>query len=122
MTAVAVLCRIFTGQKKSDEIIKKGERILMEMMPVWPEDHVRTVNMYYWYYATYAMFQLGGANWRKWNKEMQKALLPHQRQGGEEDGSWDPVGEWGYPGGRVYSTAINVLTLEIYYRYERAQR
>jgi hypothetical protein len=28
------------------------------------------------------------------------------------DGSWDPIGRWGYEGGRVYATAINVLTLK----------
>ena len=38
-----------------------------------------------------------------------------------EDGSWDPaVDKWGSIGGRVYATAINVLTLEVYYRYPRA--
>ena len=44
-----------------------------------------------------------------------------QRMGGCEDGSWNPVGEWCLAGGRVYATAINALTLEIYYRYKRAQ-
>lgn len=122
MTAVAVLCRIFTGQKKSEEVIKKGERELLDSLPYWPKEDTRSVNMYYWYYATYAMFQLGGRSWREWNKMMQMTLLPTQRQGGDEDGSWDAVGEWGIAGGRVYSTAINVLTLEIYYRYERAQK
>ena len=35
-----------------------------------------------------------------------------------DDGSWDPaVDKWGSIGGRVYATAINVLTLEVYYRY-----
>ena len=28
------------------------------------------------------------------------------------------VDRWGFAGGRVYATAINVLTLEVYYRYE----
>jgi hypothetical protein len=51
---------------------------------------------------------------------MKDALLPNQRKGACEDGSWDPVGEWCRGGGRVYATAINVLTLEIYYRYKRA--
>ena len=37
-------------------------------------------------------------------------------------GSWDPIGAWGGPGGRVYATAINVLSLEIYYRYARVFR
>ncbi len=38
-------------------------------------------------------------------------------------GSWDPTGRWSPQGGRVYSTALAVLTLEVYYRYksERAK-
>jgi hypothetical protein len=32
-------------------------------------------------------------------------------------GSWDPVGAWGRDGGRVYSTALCALILEVYYRY-----
>ena len=34
-------------------------------------------------------------------------------------GSWDPNGPWGYAGGRVYSTALMVLCLEVYFRYAR---
>jgi hypothetical protein len=37
------------------------------------------------------------------------------------DGSWDPIGEWGISGGRVYSTALGAMTLEVYYRFERQQ-
>jgi hypothetical protein len=39
-------------------------------------------------------------------------------------GSWDPMENlWDHQGGRVYSTALAVLTLEVYYRYtsERAK-
>ena len=52
---------------------------------------------------------------------MQKSLLGTQRVGGDEDGSWDPIGEWGIAGGRVYATAIGAMTLEVYYRFRRAQ-
>ena len=46
------------------------------------------------------------------------------RAAGEKNllGSWDPIGAWGEDGGRVYSTAILVLTLEAYYRYSRLVR
>jgi len=37
----------------------------------------------------------------------------------DEHGSWDPVDSWGGVGGRVYSTAINMLTLSVFYRYGR---
>ena len=45
-------------------------------------------------------------------------MLPLQRKDAHIAGSWDPEPNWvGRSGGRVYSTAINVLTLEVYYRY-----
>jgi hypothetical protein len=44
-------------------------------------------------------------------------LLEHQRRGADDDGSWDPVGVWCGKGGRVYSTAMGALCLEVYYRY-----
>ena len=53
------------------------------------------------------------------------ALFPYvaralKRKDGDEKGSWDPqVDPWGDQGGRVYSTAINTLCLEVYYRYDR---
>jgi hypothetical protein len=129
MTGVAVICRIFTGQKRTNERVKQGVRVMMSKLPQWQEGKMKKneTNFYYWYYATYGVFQgtpLGSREWKKWNEAMQQALLGdgtnRQRMGGDEDGSWDPVGEWGLAGGRVYSTAINALTLEIYYRYEHA--
>ncbi len=123
MTGVALICRIFTGQRKQEDVIKKGQKILMDNIPTWPsKQDTRKVNFYYWYYGTYSMFQVGGSDWKKWNDAMQGAVLDKQRMGGDEDGSWDPVGEWCIAGGRVYATALNALTLEIYYRYERAQK
>ena len=48
---------------------------------------------------------------------MKRALLAHQVQDGELRGSWDPIGLWDKAGGRVYTTALNTLNLEAYYRY-----
>ncbi|HIG05485.1 MAG TPA: hypothetical protein EYQ08_07115 [Planctomycetes bacterium] len=123
MTAVSVLCRIFAGEKTSSNAIKSGAAVLMEEIPRWrPQEGKRKskINLYYWYYATYAMFQIGGSKWREWNEAMIETLVRNQRVGGCEDGSWDPVGEWGIAGGRVYNTAIGAMTLEVYYRFARA--
>jgi hypothetical protein len=40
--------------------------------------------------------------------------------GGCIDGSWDPVGPEAKKLGRIGSTALDTLTLELYYRYARA--
>ncbi len=48
---------------------------------------------------------------------MQRQLLRLQRTDGHLAGSWDPDTVWGSYGGRVYSTAMATLCLEVYYRY-----
>lgn len=72
---------------------------------------------YYWYYGSLALLHAGGPAWRLWNGRMIDVLLTHQRQTGHLKGSWNPERNWiGQVGGRVYATAMAVLTLEIYYR------
>ncbi len=50
---------------------------------------------------------------------MKDALVKNQNVGssGCKAGSWETEGRWCGEGGRVYATAINALTLEVYYRY-----
>jgi hypothetical protein len=52
---------------------------------------------------------------------MQKAIIDHQRleEGKDERGSWDPEDPWSPEGGRVYSTTLNCLCMEVFYRYGR---
>jgi hypothetical protein len=92
----------------------------MQKPPLWQQGGA--IDHYYWYYATYAMYQMGGRYWTDWSKKLDDAVVETQRQDGNFKGSWDPIGVWGEDGGRVYSTAILVLTLEAYYRYTRLIR
>ncbi|MHC4223608.1 MAG: prenyltransferase/squalene oxidase repeat-containing protein [Planctomycetota bacterium] len=121
MTAVGMLTRIFLGEDpRRSEIILKGADLCLEHPPTWnPDDG--SIDMYYWYYATLAMFQVGGDHWRKWNKAMVNAIVKsqHPRNSGNRSGSWDPIGPWGGDGGRVYATAAMITCLEVYYRYDR---
>ncbi len=130
MTAAGVFHRLLHGESRSGKAIKQGVAILMKQPPTWRVRggaSLSTINMYYWHFGSLAMFQYGGGLWREWNKNMQQALLPTQRTrsdvkgGGCADGSWDPLGEWGPAGGRVYATALNALTLQTYYRYPRTK-
>ena len=76
---------------------------------------------YYTYYnGTLAMFQAGGQPWKRWNDVVRDTLVDQQcdDEEGCRRGSWDPSDRWGPQGGRVYSTALAVLTLEVYYRYQ----
>lgn len=75
-------------------------------------------NLYFWYYGTLAMFRAGGDDWKRWNVAMKDTLTSGQAQ----DGSWQPISTYAEYAGddsrdKSYTTAINVLTLEVYYRY-----
>ena len=119
MTAVAILSRVFMGQDVlRDPVVAKGADLLKSRLPEWDPDGLGN-DIYYWYYGSYALFQLGGTRWEAWNKAAKKALVDNQRHDGDLKGSWDPKDAWGYAGGRVYMTALGVLCLEVYYRYAR---
>ena len=79
---------------------------------------------YYWHYGTLAVFHMGDrALSRAWDKAMLAAVTACQRLEGDATcrsyGSWDTTSPWGEAGGRVYTTAINCLTLETPYRCEK---
>jgi len=88
-----------------------------------PRDQDGT-NFYYWYYAALALFQEEGVAWSTWNARMKPVLLQLQlgEKAGTAAGSWDPLSRRARLGGRVYSTAISILCLEVYYRYAPAER
>ncbi|MCC6781951.1 MAG: terpene cyclase/mutase family protein [Planctomycetes bacterium] len=119
MTAVSLLCRIFLGDDpKKDKMMRAQADLILKKPPVWNAAD-GSVDHYYWYYATYALYQMGENWWKTWEKHLNDAVVKTQRQDGNYLGSWDPICVWGEDGGRVYSTALLCLTLEAYYRYSR---
>lgn len=75
-------------------------------------------NFYYEYYATLALYQHQGPIWEQWNENLKKAYLAIQETTGDGRGSWDPKfdGAHARSGGRVMTTGLAVLSLEVYYR------
>ena len=112
MTAEALCCRFFLRTKPSFTQRREAVGLLLENLP-----DARQANYYYWYYGTLAMFQEQGDGWNRWNTALKRELVRRQRRDGAEAGSWDPDSLWGNYGGRVYSTAMAALSLEVYYRY-----
>ncbi|HUU85384.1 MAG TPA: carboxypeptidase regulatory-like domain-containing protein [Phycisphaerae bacterium] len=113
MTAEGMFVQQLLGRRRDEARMRASAKIIAENLPDW-ESHANT---YYWYYATLALFQHRGEEWRNWNEALTEELLAHQEKEGAAAGSWDPVGEWAPIGGRVYQTAICTLMLEVYYRY-----
>ncbi len=113
MTAEALACRLMLDFPLSAAAQREAKQMIMSNLPGAKQD-----NVYYWYYATLALFQLQDADWMRWNQALKQRLLTTQLPAyHEQSGSWDPDPLWGGYGGRVYSTAMSCLCLEVYYRY-----
>ena len=110
-TAVGLLCRMYLGWKKDNPALERGAKWISDKGP-------SKTNMYYNYYATQVMRHWEGERWKKWNSVMRDQLVNSQAQKGHEEGSWHmPAGHVTDRGGRLYSTAMAAMILEVYYRH-----
>jgi hypothetical protein len=119
MTAAAIVTRILcVGEVEAARVFETENEaardIVFQILPSWGE---KTIDMYYWYWGTFAMVKMGGKAWKRWESRLVDAIVPNQRAAGCLCGSWDPVGAWGTAGGRVYSTAVCALALEAPYGF-----
>lgn len=112
MTAEALFCKQMIGIRRSNPACQEAVAYLMQRLP-----KITQYDEYYWYYGTLAMFQQGGDAWDEWNNAQRDLLIQLQETRGRNAGSWDPKGKWAGIGGRIYSTALSTLCLEVYYRY-----
>jgi hypothetical protein len=66
--------------------------------------------------GAWGIIEDGGNAWQTFNTGVRKRVCAQRRSDGIFAGSIDPRGEW-TGAGRVFSTALGALSLEIYYRY-----
>jgi len=116
LTCAGMLIRQFSGVGIKNHLLVKGADLTRQKPPRWEDK-----DFYYWYYATYAMHNMGEGHRIWWNQRIRDVLLDKQSRDGDTAGSWDPKGDrWAGPGGRTYTTALGALCLEVYYRYGEA--
>jgi len=113
-TAIGLLCRMYLGAERDHPVLQRGVERLAELGPLKND-------AYFNYYATQVLFQYTsgkGEVWDKWNKAMREMLISTRATEGHPQGSWVPLeGDHGKAkGGRLYATALNCMTLEVYYR------
>jgi len=89
-------------------------------LPAWTDGRDRCADFCYWYFGLRALSSDtdAGPTRKWWSSRLRSLLAERQRKyaAGENPclwGSWDPADRWGREGGRVYATAINVLTLSL---------
>lgn len=109
-TAVGLLCRMYMGVPKESPGIQEGVQLLSKRGP-------STSDLYYSYYATQVLRQNGGPEWEKWNTKMRDDLIKIQVTEGHAAGSWSTKGSHSEKGGRLYSTSLATMILEVYYRH-----
>jgi hypothetical protein len=129
MSALGMCVRIFTQHDSSDPFLKLAAQRVIADLPAISKDKL-SVDYYYWYYGSLALNQFDGPDspgrsgkfWGPWNKAMVDALLALQdhKEKSCSNGGWVVPDRWSHAGGPIYATAINTLTLEVYYRYENA--
>ncbi|MBI3863318.1 MAG: hypothetical protein HY290_15615 [Planctomycetia bacterium] len=112
MTAESLFCKQMLGIKRTNRASVEAVEYLLRNLPQRSRQ-----DLYYWYYGTLAMYHHVGEPWRRWNQALRDNLVADQRTDGDYAGSWNPRFPWGDYGGRVFSTAVSTLCLEVYYRF-----
>lgn len=111
MVATGMFCRQLDLVPPTNPKMGESAQVL-RMRPM----HVSNPDFYYVYYGTLALYQHQGPVWAEWNDRLKETLPLIQRKDGNEAGSWDLGSGHGAAGGRVVSTALATLSLEVYYR------
>lgn len=125
-TSMGLLMRMYLDAKTDSPELRAGSEYLLQNLPeygnaVIGRGEFRKRDTYYWYYATQVMFHLKGEAWQQWNAKLRPLLVQSQLKTGPQAGSWEPNGpipdRWSNSGGRIYVTAMNLLSLEVTHRY-----
>jgi hypothetical protein len=111
MTACGLLCKMYMGLPKDNSGLNVASEAIVKKGP-------DPKNVYYNYYATQVLKQVGGPLWTQWDEKMKKELLSTQEKSGHAAGSWyNKAMSHGDVGGRLYITTMSTMMLEVYYRY-----
>jgi hypothetical protein len=109
-TAIGLLARMYYGWKQDDPRLAAGVQYLQKLGP-------SRTDMYFNYYAHQVMHHFEGPGWDAWNRELRERLIATQARRGHEHGSWYFNDQHAESGGRLYTTAMCVMILQVYYRY-----
>lgn len=113
LTAAAMLSRLLIDKNRKDVRHAQGALMLAKDLPSM-EGFAH--DSYYWFWGSHALRQLegdGGETWSAWKDRLLPLLLRTQTREGDKKGSWEPIDRWSPEAGRVYATAINVMTLNV---------
>jgi hypothetical protein len=110
VTSMAMLSRMYLGWGRDDGDMRPSIALI--------DKSTSTENYYTNYFATQVMKNWGGPEWDRWNGRLRDQLTARQETDGPAKGSWAPQDRADYSksGGRLLTTCLATLTLEVYYR------
>jgi hypothetical protein len=127
--ALGMLIRSFVDHDLSDPFLEPAAMQLALDPPRLSRDGA-SVDFYYWYFGSIALNQFDGPDsprpghgkyWEPWNEGLKESLLPLQDtsrvRGACSRGGWLGEANGNERGRALYNTALNILTLEVYYRF-----
>lgn len=129
MSALGMSIRMLAENNDADPVLDRSAQVIAKDMPTISPDKL-SIDYYYWYHASLALNQFDGPDshaktnkyWGPWSKALIESVLALQDHTKRDcrNGGWLVADRWTYQGGPIYTTALNVMTLENYYRYENA--
>lgn len=99
------------SEKKHESAIRKGAKHILEFSKFDYEG--KDSNLYSLYYESQAMMARGGSDWKKFNENFSSELINSQNP----DGGWKVPGSGGHYTNPHYRNCLNILMLEVYYRF-----
>ena len=109
-TATGLLMQMYLGWDRSHPAIDVGSLYVLESAP---SDN----DVYLNYYASLLLHHAQSDEWKAFNRKVRDHLVATQSTKGHEAGSWFFPDRHGNSGGRLYTTAMAIMTLEVYYRF-----
>jgi hypothetical protein len=108
MTAVGLYC----AGVMPDLFDRQTRRAQADLLGAKPPGPNQRPDFYFWYYASTALHRAGGVRFASWDAPLRSALAALQK----EDGGFGHRTAYGATGGRVYTTALAALMMEVYFR------
>lgn len=108
--AIGLFGRMILGWPRNHRPLLRGMAKIGEQKP-------RESHIYFNYYAAQILHHFGGPIWQRWNVRTREYLVKNQATQGHERGSWYFQEQHSSRGGRLYTTTMAIMTLEVYYRY-----
>ena len=109
-TSIGMLCTMYLDPTVGRRVIRPFIHKLSLTNPLYE-------NLYGNYYTSQVLHHFGGDEWKPWNHKMRNSLVTSQKKSGHDAGSWLSRKKHDTHGGRLYSTCMSVLILEVYYRH-----